>query len=111
MHNRRHSEIDGLRIGYTYTTKVGPSLDEQRAAQIAAGVSPERIYADDFTPARKPRHWLPLFVRALRPGDTAVLPGLDVLGSNRTEAVKVLRQLGAPSAMRCRPPFVQAVEA
>lgn len=87
--------MDGLRIGYTYTTKVGPSLDEQRAALIAAGVLSEQIYADDFTPARKPQHWLPLFVRALRPGDTAVLPGLDVLGSNRAEAVKVLRQLGS----------------
>lgn len=32
---------------------------------------------------------------SLRPGDTAVLPSLDVLGGSRAEAVKVLRQIGA----------------
>lgn len=84
----------GLKIGYAYAGRSGPSMDEQRAALVAAGVVPERVYQDEFTPARKPREWLPEFVRSLRPGDTAVLPGLDVLGTNRAEAVKVLRQLG-----------------
>lgn len=84
----------GLLIGYAYAGRVGPSLDEQRAALMAAGVEPGRIYADDFTPARKLRQWLPEFVRSLRAGDTAVLPGLDVLGGCRAEAVTTLRQIG-----------------
>ncbi|WP_448208163.1 recombinase family protein [Azospirillum sp. sgz302134] len=83
----------GLKIGYAYGAKSGPSLDEQRVALTAAGVHPDRVYADDFVPARKPRQWLPEFIRALRPGDIAVFPALDVLGTNRAEAVKVLRQL------------------
>jgi len=87
--------MPALLIGYACAGKAGPSLDEQRGELLAAGVSAERIYADDFTQARRPRQWLPEFVRSLRPGDTAVLPSLDVLGSSRAEAVKVLRQIGA----------------
>lgn len=57
--------MPALLIGYAYAGKAGPSLEEQRAALLAAGLAPDKLYADDFTAARKPRLWLPEFVRSL----------------------------------------------
>lgn len=71
-------------IGYARVSKSDGSqtLDLQKDALTAAGVSPEHIY-EDFTSGKKDeRPGLSACLKALRSGDTLVVWKLDRLGRN-----------------------------
>jgi DNA invertase Pin-like site-specific DNA recombinase len=57
-----------------------PTLDLQRNALLAAGVAPERIYADRASERTDDRPGLATCLKALQPGDTLVVWKLDRLG-------------------------------
>lgn len=82
-------------IGYARISKAdgSQSLDLQRDALAAAGVSPDRIYEDRASGARDDRPGLEACLRALRPGDVLVIWKLDRLGRTLTHLVHTVDAL------------------
>jgi DNA invertase Pin-like site-specific DNA recombinase len=82
-------------IGYARVSKAdgSQSLDLQRDALAAAGVTPERVYEDRASGARDDRPGLEACLQALREGDVLVIWKLDRLGRTLAHLVGTVRDL------------------
>lgn len=82
-------------IGYARVSKVddSQSLDLQRDALIAAGVSAKDIYEDLLSGKKDDRPELHACLKALRTGDTLVVWKLDRLGRSLTHLVNLIDDL------------------
>jgi len=82
-------------IGYMRVSKSDgtQALDLQRDALLAAGVAPERLYADRASGRKDDRPGLATCLKALQPGDTLVVWKLDRLGRNLKHLVSVVDDL------------------
>jgi DNA invertase Pin-like site-specific DNA recombinase len=82
-------------IGYMRVSKSDgtQALDLQRDALLAAGVAPERLYADRASGRKDERPGLATCLQALQPGDTLVVWKLDRLGRNLKHLVGVVDDL------------------
>jgi len=82
-------------IGYMRVSKSDgtQALDLQRDALLAAGVAPERLYADRASGRKDDRPGLATCLKALQPGDTLVVWKLDRLGRNLKHLVGVVDDL------------------
>jgi len=82
-------------IGYMRVSKSDgtQALDLQRDALLAAGVAPERLYADRASGRKDDRPGLATCLKALQPGDTLVVWKLDRLGRNLRHLVSVVDDL------------------
>ena len=82
-------------IGYMRVSKSDgtQTLDLQRAALLAAGVTPERLYEDQASGRQDDRPGLATCLKALQPGDTLVVWKLDRLGRNLKHLVSVVDDL------------------
>jgi DNA invertase Pin-like site-specific DNA recombinase len=82
-------------IGYMRVSKSDGSqaLDLQRDALVAAGVSPERLYADLASGRQDDRPGLRACLKALQPGNTLVVWKLDRLGRNLQHLVNLVDDL------------------
>jgi DNA invertase Pin-like site-specific DNA recombinase len=82
-------------IGYMRVSKSDgtQALDLQRDALLAAGVAPERLYADRASGRKDERPGLATCLQALQPGDTLVVWKLDRLGLNLKHLVGVVDDL------------------
>ena len=69
------------------------TLDLQRDALLAAGVTPERLYEDQASGRQDDRPGLATCLKALQPGDTLVVWKLDRLGRNLTHLISVVDDL------------------
>lgn len=83
-------------IGYMRVSKADGSqtLDLQKDALIAAGVSREMIYEDQASGKRDDRSGLENCVKALRSGDTLLVWKLDRLGRDLRHLVNLVDDLG-----------------
>jgi len=79
-----------MRVSKSDGTQV---LDLQRDALLAAGVAPERLYADRASGRKDERPGLATCLQALQPGDTLVVWKLDRLGRNLKHLVGVVDDL------------------
>jgi len=86
----------GELIGYARVSKADgtQSLDLQRDALLAAGVSREMIYDDKASGKRDDRLGLEGCLKALRSGDTLVVWKIDRLGRDLKHLVTVVDELG-----------------
>src|SRR5712664_605171 len=89
-------------IGYMRVSKSDgtQALDLQRDALLAAGVAPERLYADRASGRKDDRPGLATCLKALQPGDTLVVWKLDRLGRDLKHLVGLVdtlnqRQVGS----------------
>jgi DNA invertase Pin-like site-specific DNA recombinase len=84
-----------MRIGYARISKADGSqvLDLQRDALVAAGVSPDHIYADKASGKNDDRPALAACLKALRKGDTLIVWKLDRLGRNLKHLVDTAQNL------------------
>jgi DNA invertase Pin-like site-specific DNA recombinase len=82
-------------IGYMRVSKSDgtQTLDLQRDALLAAGVTPERLYEDRASGRKDDRPGLATCLQALQPGDTLVVWKLDRLGRNLQHLVCVVDEL------------------
>jgi DNA invertase Pin-like site-specific DNA recombinase len=82
-------------IGYMRVSKSDgtQTLDLQRDALLAAGVTPERLYEDRASGRKDDRPGLATCLQALQPGDTLVVWKLDRLGRNLQHLVSVVEEL------------------
>ena len=82
-------------IGYMRVSKSDgtQTLDLQRDALLAAGVTPERLYEDRASGRKDDRPGLATCLQALQPGDTLVVWKLDRLGRNLKHLVSVVDEL------------------
>jgi len=82
-------------IGYKRVSKSDgtQALDLQRDALLAAGVAPERLYADRASGRKDERPGLATCLQTLQPGDTLVVWKLDRLGRNLKHLVGVVDDL------------------
>jgi DNA invertase Pin-like site-specific DNA recombinase len=82
-------------IGYMRVSKSDgtQTLDLQRDALLAAGVTAERLYADRASGRKDDRPGLANCLQALQPGDTLVVWKLDRLGRNLKHLVSVVDHL------------------
>ena len=82
-------------IGYMRVSKSDgtQALGLQRDALLAAGVAPERIYADRASGRKDDRPGLAVCLQALQPGDTLVVWKLDRLGRNLKHLIGVVDDL------------------
>jgi len=82
-------------IGYMRVSKSDgtQTLDLQRAALLAAGVTPERLYEDRASGRKDDRPGLATCLKALQSGDTLVVWKLDRLGRNLKHLVSVVDDL------------------
>src|SRR5262249_27872890 len=82
-------------IGYIRVSKSDgtQALDLQHDALLAAGVAPERIYADRASGRKDDRPGLATCLQALQLGDTLVVWKLDRLGRNLKHLVSVVDEL------------------
>src|SRR5215475_3018721 len=82
-------------IGYMRVSKSDgtQTLDLQHDALLAAGVTPERLYADRASGRQDDRPGLATCLQALQPGDTLVVWKLDRLGRNLKHLVSVVDDL------------------
>jgi DNA invertase Pin-like site-specific DNA recombinase len=82
-------------IGYMRVSKSDgtQTLDLQRDALLAAGVTPERLYEDRASGRKDDRPGLATCLKALQPGDTLVVWKLDRLGRNLQHLVGVVEEL------------------
>lgn len=85
----------GQLLGYARVSTDHQSLDQQHDALAAAGVDPERVYADKLTgtSTREARPGLSALLDYARPGDTIVVVGIDRLGRNAAEVMATIRTL------------------
>jgi DNA invertase Pin-like site-specific DNA recombinase len=84
-------------IGYMRVSKSdgSQSLDLQRDALIAAGISPGHIYEDRVTGKAEHRPGLDQCLKALRPSDTLIVWKLDRLGRDLRHLVNTVHDLSA----------------
>jgi DNA invertase Pin-like site-specific DNA recombinase len=82
-------------IGYMRVSKSDgtQTLDLQRDALLAAGVTPERLYEDRASGRKDDRPGLATCLQALQSGDILVVWKLDRLGRNLKHLVSVLDDL------------------
>jgi len=82
-------------IGYMRVSKNdgSQSLDLQKDALIAAGVSKERLYEDYVSSKKDLRPGLEACFKALQPGNTLIVWKLDRLGRNLKELVTMIDDL------------------
>ena len=82
-------------IGYMRVSKSDgtQTLDLQRDALLAAGVAPERLYADRASGRKDDRPGLATCLQALQPADNLVVWKLDRLGRNLKHLVSVVDDL------------------
>ena len=82
-------------LGYIRISKAdgAQSLNLQRDALLAAGVAPDRIYADLAAGRHDARPGLEACLKALRPEDTLVVWKLDRLGRNLRHLVTLVETL------------------
>ena len=82
-------------IGYMRVSMSDGSqvLDLQRDALLAAGVEPERIYADLDSGRKDDRPGLMACLKALQPGNTLVVWKLDRLGRDLKHLVNTIDDL------------------
>jgi DNA invertase Pin-like site-specific DNA recombinase len=82
-------------IGYTRVSKSDGSqtLDLQKDALNAVGISQERIYEDLASGRNDSRPGLDACLKALRPGDTLVVWKLDRLGRNLKHLINTIDDL------------------
>ena len=81
----------GARIGYMRVSTVTQTLDQQRAALEAAGVS--RTFSDTMSGARDDRPGLAQLMAYVREGDTVVVWKLDRLGRNTLHILETVKAL------------------
>ena len=86
-------------IGYMRVSKSDGSqvLDLQRDALLAAGVAPERIYADLDSGRKDDRPGLTACLKALQPGNALVVWKLDRLGRDLKHLVNTIDELNRRS--------------
>ena len=82
-------------IGYMRVSKSDgtQTLDLQRDALLAAGVTPQRLYEDRASGREDDRPGMATCLQALQPGDTLVVWKLDRLGRNLKHLVSVVDDL------------------
>ncbi|HEY9785309.1 MAG TPA: recombinase family protein [Candidatus Obscuribacterales bacterium] len=82
-------------IGYARVSKAdgSQSLDLQRDALIAAGVTPKDIYEDQASGEKNDRPGLDACLKALRLGDILIVWKLDRLGRSLTHLVNLIDDL------------------
>jgi DNA invertase Pin-like site-specific DNA recombinase len=86
----------GVQLGYARVSTGHQSLDQQLDALTGAGVEPNRVYTDKLsgTSTREQRAGLAALLDYARPGDAAVVVGIDRLGRNAAEVMTTIRELG-----------------
>jgi DNA invertase Pin-like site-specific DNA recombinase len=84
-------------VGYMRVSKADGSqtLDLQRDALLAAGVTAEQLYDDRVSGRTDDRPGLAACLKALRTGDTLVVWKLDRLGRNLRHLVNTVHDLTA----------------
>ena len=82
-------------IGYARVSTTGQDLDAQRAALIAAGVDPARVFTDKLSGSVKTaRPGLAAMLDYARAGDTVVVAAIDRLGRSVAEVTRTIATLG-----------------
>ena len=79
------------RIGYVRVSTVAQTLDQQKAALEAAGVT--KFYSDTMSGARDDRPGLADLMDYVRDGDTVVVWKLDRLGRNLAHILATVKKL------------------
>lgn len=84
-----------MKIGYARVSKAdgSQSLDLQRDALVAAGISSKHIYEDLSSGKKDDRLGLDTCLKALRTGDTLIVWKLDRLGRSLTHLVNLIDDL------------------
>ncbi len=84
-----------LLIGYMRVSKADGSqtVDLQKDALVAAGVTKKRIYEDHASGRKDDRPGLDACLKALREGDTLLVWKLDRLGRDLTHLVNLIQDL------------------
>jgi DNA invertase Pin-like site-specific DNA recombinase len=81
-------------LGYARVSTIGQDLDAQLAALGAAGVDPERVFADRLSgSANTARPGLAAMLDYARPGDTVVVAAIDRLGRSVAEVTRTIADL------------------
>ena len=93
MTKRKLSPSKGERLGYIRVSTTHQDLEAQRRALLDAGVRERNIYRDKMSGVRDDRPELKACLKALRPGDSLVLPGLDRLGRSLVHLVRTIEAL------------------
>ncbi|MFW0796808.1 recombinase family protein [Gordonia sp. CPCC 205515] len=83
-------------LGYARAGSRNHALESQIEALIDTGISPERIYTDtvDRISTLQRRPGFTALLDYARPGDIAVVVGIDRLGRSTTEVMATTRDLG-----------------
>ena len=81
----------GTRIGYTRVSTVAQTLDQQKTALEAAGVT--KMFSDTMSGARDDRPGLAELMAYVRDGDTVVVWKLDRLGRNLAHILATVKEL------------------
>ena len=84
-----------MRVGYARVSTTHQELDAQLQALAGAGVDKRHIYHDVLRGVRDDRPQLQSCLKALRKGDTLVIPAFDRLGRSLPHLVKVATDLQA----------------
>lgn len=88
--------MTALVIGYARTSLIGDGAEVQRAALVALGAPPHRVYLDaGLVGMTRPRPALREPLAALRSGDTLAVTALFRLARSCADAVDVLGRLMA----------------
>ena len=87
--NVQHST--GNRIGYVRVSTVSQTLDQQKQALAAAGVT--KTFSDTMSGARDDRPGLAALMEYVRDGDTVVVWKLDRLGRNMLHILQTVKEL------------------
>ncbi|MGC4963286.1 recombinase family protein [Gordonia sp. DT218] len=83
-----------MTLGYARAGAGSQTLEDQIDALTADGIEPGRIYSDGFVSvSTQPRPGLTALLDYARPGDTAVVVGLDRLGRTTPEVLATARDL------------------
>lgn len=87
----------GVLVGYARVSKSDgrQTLDLQRDALLAAGITAKNIYEDHASGRNDDRSGLAACIKALRAGDTLVVWKLDRLGRNLRHLVNMVQDLQA----------------
>ena len=81
----------GTRVGYVRVSTVAQTLEQQKAALTAAGVT--RTFDDTMSGARDDRPGLAALLEYVREGDTVVVWKLDRLGRNTLHILETVKAL------------------
>jgi DNA invertase Pin-like site-specific DNA recombinase len=82
-------------LGYIRISTGDQTLDLQKDALLAAGVSPAQTYEDTASGALTSRPGLAAVLKALREKDTLVIWRLDRLGRNTKHLIEIVEDLTA----------------